>query len=132
MLNQLKALEQGQQELKQEATKRLDAVQEDTNVLKIQMEGARADISNIKATQSDHSAFHIEHGQHLKAIENKQDAHQELIGQLITIGEETKTTMATKNDIEAMETRIDNKMEAMESRLIDAIEEDNQRRIATV
>jgi hypothetical protein len=59
--------------------KRLDAVQEDTNILKIEMAGARADISNVKATQSDHSAFHIEHGQRLSAIEAKQDAHTEVL-----------------------------------------------------
>lgn len=66
---------------------RLDAVQEDANILKIEMAGARADISNIKATQSDHSAFHIEHSQRLSAIETKQDAHTEVLGQIVNVGE---------------------------------------------
>jgi hypothetical protein len=113
VVNRLKALEQGQQEFKQEAAKRLDTVQEDTNVLKIEMQGARADISNIKATQSDHSAFFIAHGQRLKAIEEKQDTHTEILGQIVNISEEMKTTMATKDDLKVMEARLIEAMRTM-------------------
>jgi Tfp pilus assembly protein PilN len=86
----------------------------DTGTMREEMEGARADISNIKATQSDHSAFFIEHGQRLSAIETKQDTHTELLGQLINVGEDhTKSftdikerlnTTATKDDISRLET----------------------------
>jgi hypothetical protein len=82
----------------EDVTNRLKTLEDDTAVLKIEMQGARADISNVKATQSDHSAFFIEHGNRLSAIETKQDTHSELLGQLITIGE------ATKNDITSIKT----------------------------
>lgn len=36
----------------------------------------------------------IEHSEDLKAIKEKQDAHSELLEQLINIGEETKTSQA--------------------------------------
>jgi chromosome segregation ATPase len=83
--------------------KRLDAVQEDTNVLKIEMQGARADIRVVKANQSDARGYLENHSQRLESIEQKQDAHSELLGQLITIGEEAKTTMATKDDVSRLE-----------------------------
>jgi uncharacterized coiled-coil DUF342 family protein len=67
--------------------KQLDSVQQDTAVLKEEMKGARADILSLKATQSDHSAFFIEHGQRLSAIETKQDAHTEVLGQIVNISE---------------------------------------------
>jgi hypothetical protein len=63
------------------------------------MQGTRADITSIKATQSNHSAFLIEHGQRLdqiqaamatkedaaalKAIQVAQDAKLDLILQLL-------------------------------------------------
>ncbi len=74
--------------------KRLDVVQEDVTVLKEdagvlkeEMKGARADIVSIKATQSDHSAFLVEHGQRLSAIETKQDTHTEILGKLMDLVE---------------------------------------------
>jgi len=94
VVNRLKALEQGQKEFKQETTKRLDAVQEDANILKIQMAGARADILQIRESQADLRDRLVEHSEDLKAIRDKQDAHSALLGQLINIGEETKATQA--------------------------------------
>ncbi len=94
-------------ELLVQANKRLDSVQEDVVVLKEEMKGARADISNLKATQSDHSAFFIEHGQRLSTIETKQDAHTEVLGKLVNFAESHDTmlkTMATKDDISRLET----------------------------
>jgi len=87
--------------------KRIDEVQEDTNVLKIEMQGARADILQIRESQADLRDRLIEHSEDLKVIKEKQDAHSELLGQLISIGEETKTTMATKDDVSRVETRLD-------------------------
>ncbi len=86
--------------------KRLDAVQEDIAVVKIQMQGARADIVNIRESQADLRDTLKEHSEDLKAIKEQQGAHSELLGQLINIGEETKTTMATKDDLKAMEARL--------------------------
>jgi chromosome segregation ATPase len=63
--------------------KRLDAVQEDTNILKIQMEGARADIRVIKANQGDLLGYLENHSQRLENIEQKQEAHTEILGQLM-------------------------------------------------
>jgi len=83
VINRMKVLEQGQQELKEDTI----VLKDDVGVLKIEMQGARADISNIKATQSDHSEFFIQHGQRLSTIETKQDAHTEVLGQIVNISE---------------------------------------------
>lgn len=97
----------------EDVLKKLDSVQEDVGVLKEEMKGARADISNLKATQSDHNAFFIEHGQRLKSIEDKQDTHTEILGQLVNLSEEhTKrfdhidANMATKEDINGVKDNI--------------------------
>ena len=90
-----------------QANKQIDSVQEDVGVLKEEMKGARADIASLKATQSDHSAFFIEHGQRLSAIETKQDAHTEVLGKLVSFAESHDTmlkTVATKDDIRKVET----------------------------
>jgi hypothetical protein len=86
--------------------RRLDEVQDDTGILKAQMEGVRADVSIVKSNQGDLKEY-LE-GQ-FKSIDQKQDAHQDLIGQLIGIGEEhtksfteIKATMATKEDLKAI------------------------------
>jgi predicted nucleic acid-binding Zn-ribbon protein len=64
--------------------RKLDEVQENTNTLKIQMEEVRADIRIIKANYGDICEYLD--GQ-FKSIEQKQGDHQELIGQLINVGE---------------------------------------------
>ncbi|HWS82997.1 MAG TPA: hypothetical protein VN207_01925, partial [Ktedonobacteraceae bacterium] len=69
-------------------------LKEDVTVLKIEMKGARADILQIRESQADLRDRLIEHSEDLKVIKDKQDAHSELLGQLINIGEETKTTQA--------------------------------------
>ncbi len=113
VVNRLKALEWGQKEFKQEATKKLDSVQEDANVLKIQMEGVRADILRVGESQADLRDRLIEHGQRLSSIEAKQDAHTEVLGRLVNFAEshdamlknmatkEDRVSMATKDDIQA-------------------------------
>jgi len=60
-------------------------LKDDVGVLKIEMKGARADIRVIKANQSDLRGY-IE--EEFKVIGKKQDEHQELIGQLISVGED--------------------------------------------
>ncbi len=65
--------------------RKLDEVQEDTNTLKIQMEGVRADVSIVKANQSDLREYLEEQ---FKSIGQKQEAHAELIDELINVGED--------------------------------------------
>lgn len=83
--------------------KRLDSVQEDTAILKLQMEGARADIRVVKANQSDLRGY-IE--EQFKSVEAKQDAHTELLGTLISFAESHEKNMATKQDISRLEAHI--------------------------
>jgi len=66
---------------------KIDTVQEDTNRVTIQMEGARADILRIGESQADLRDRIIEHGQPLESIENKQDAQTEILGQLMNHAE---------------------------------------------
>src|SRR5205807_6392138 len=63
---------------------RLKSVQENTNAVKIQMEGARADIRVVKANQSDLRGY-IE--AQFKTVEESQDRHTETLGSLITSAE---------------------------------------------
>src|SRR5437764_14733716 len=86
--------------------KKLDAVQEDltvlkddVGVLKIQMEGARADMLQVRESQADLRDRLIEHGEELKVIKDKQEAHTDVLGQLVNIGEETKTTLAEHGEM---------------------------------
>jgi chromosome segregation ATPase len=85
--------------------RRIDEVQEDMGVLKTQMEGVRGDVSIVKANQGDLKEY-LE-GQ-FKAIEDKQDAHQDLIGQLIGVGEgHTKSFTDVKERLSTIEKRLD-------------------------
>jgi chromosome segregation ATPase len=93
--------------------RRLDEVQDNMGVLKTQMEGVRGDVSIVKSNQGDLKEY-LE--RQFKTIEDKQDTHHDLIGQLIGVGEEhtksltdikerlatIETTMATKDDISAL------------------------------
>jgi chromosome segregation ATPase len=105
VVTQLKTLEQGQQE----TNKKLDSTQQDVNVLKIEMQGTRADILQIRELQADLRDKIIEHGQYLKAIDDKQEAQTETLGSLLDFAEshdETLKNAATKDDLAAMETRL--------------------------
>jgi len=105
VVTQLKTLEQGQQE----TNKKLDSTQQDVNVLKIEMQGARADILQIRESQADLRDKIIEHGQYLKAIDDKQEAHTETLDSLLNFAEshdETLKNVTTKDDLAAMETRL--------------------------
>jgi chromosome segregation ATPase len=95
--------------------KRLKEVehQTDIGILKIEMQGVRADILQIRESQADQRDTLKEHGQHLKAIEDKQDAHTEVLGQIVNLSEghttrfdriETRLeSTATKDDITHLE-----------------------------
>jgi hypothetical protein len=96
--------------------KGLDAVQEDTAVLKIQMQGARADLLSIKATQSDHGEFLQEDRQIQSHHAEKLDQHTEVLGQLVSFAESHDALLkatATKDDVSRMETRFDRLEEIM-------------------
>jgi len=69
--------------------KRLKEVehQTDIGILKIEMQGVRADILQIRESQADQRDTLKEHGQHLKAIKDDQDAHREVSGKLVTFAE---------------------------------------------
>ena len=92
VINRLKTLEEGQEELK-----------EDTAVLKIQMQGARADILQIRESQADLRDRLIEHSENLKVIKNKQDAHSEILDKLVDFAESHEKNMATKDDVARIE-----------------------------
>ncbi len=83
--------------LRSEATSvdtRLGSIQENTDIVKIQMEGARADIRVVKANQSDLKGY-IE--EQFKSVEDKQDAHTELVGKLIDLTESHDTMLKDMN-----------------------------------
>ena len=80
-------------------------LKDDAGVLKIEMQGARADILQIRESQSDLRDRLIEHGQRLGAIETKQDAHTDVLDKLVGFAESHDAmlkTMATKDDISAV------------------------------
>ena len=83
----------------EDVVKRLDSVQEDTNILKIEMKGTRADVLRMSESQADLRDRLIEYGQRLESIESKQDAQTEVLGQLMNHAELT----ATKDDISRVE-----------------------------
>ncbi len=122
VLNQLKALEEGQKELLRKTNEKLDKIaqtqashderfdrlQEDTNVVKIQMEGVRADVLRVAESQADFRDKLIEHEQVLKAIQENQDRHTETLDSLISSAESHDALLknvATKDDIASMATK---------------------------
>lgn len=88
---------------------RLDMVQEDmrvlkddVGVLKIEIQGTRADILRIREPQADLRDRLIEHSGDLKAIKDKQDAHSEILDRLVDFAESHEKNMgamATKDDL---------------------------------
>lgn len=68
--------------------RRLDEIQEDTNAIRVDVAG----ISKIRESQADLRDRLIEHSEDLKAIKEKQEAHSEILGQLMNFGEEVKNT----------------------------------------
>lgn len=68
--------------------KKLDKVEENTNITKIQMEGTRADILRIGESQADLRDRLIEHSEDLKVIKDKQEAHSEVLGQIVNLSED--------------------------------------------
>jgi hypothetical protein len=78
MLKQLSTEQDDQSDLLQTIFNRVGTQGTDIAVLKTEMQGARADITSIKATQSDHGELLKEHSQRFERIE---------------------ATMATKEDI---------------------------------
>ena len=101
--------------------RRMDDVQEATNSTQTKMDSVREDVLKIRESQADLRDRLREQSDDLKVIKEKQEAHTELLGQLIGIGEShtksleshTKSlerieaTMATKDDIKNMATKDD-------------------------
>ena len=94
--------------------RKLDDVQEVTNSVETKIDGIRGDVFKIRESQADLTDRLIDYSEDLKVIKDKQGVHQDLIGQLIGVGEEhTKSLerieaiMATKDDIKNMATKDD-------------------------
>jgi chromosome segregation ATPase len=102
--------------------RRLDEIQDSVNTVKTQMEGVRADVRVVKANHSEIKGYLENHSQRLECIEQKQEAHAELLGQLISIGQThtaTLETVATKEDLKSMATKED--LTQLETRLVGTI-----------
>jgi chromosome segregation ATPase len=108
-------------------SERLDTLQQSCNETKIQMDGARADIVSLRASQSDFGEYLTEDRQVQAMHTDKLDRHTESLGQLIDFVQshdamlkdhgELLKTMATKDDLAALETRVETRLDTMETRL---------------
>jgi hypothetical protein len=87
--------------------RRIDEIQKNTNITKIQTEGVSGDLLQIRESQVDIRDRLVEHGQRIESIEQKQDTHTEILDQLMGFGERIEATMATKDDIKIMATKDD-------------------------
>ena len=87
--------------------RKLDDVQEITNAVETKIDGMRGDVFQIRDSQADLRDRLIEHGQRLESIEQKQEAHTEILGQLMNFGERIEATMATKDDIARLDGKLD-------------------------
>ena len=87
--------------------RKLDDVQEVTNAVETKIDGMRGDVFQIRDSQADLRDRLIEHGQRLESIEQKQEAHTEILGQLMNFGERIEATMATKDDIARLDGKLD-------------------------
>ena len=67
--------------------RRMDDVQESTNSTQTKIDSVREDVLKIRESQADLRDRLREQSDDLKAIKEKQEAHTELLGQLIGIGE---------------------------------------------
>ena len=65
----------------------MDDVQESTNSTQTKIDSVREDVLKIRESQADLRDRLREQSDDLKAIKEKQEAHTELLGQLIGIGE---------------------------------------------
>ena len=104
----MKTLEEGQQELK-----------DDVGVLKIEIQGARADILQIRESQADLRDRLIEHGQHLEAIRTQQDAHTATFGDLLNFAKSHDVLLkntATKDDVAAIKATQDLILQLLQKR----------------
>ncbi len=94
-------------------SKRLGLVQEDVAILRfdvaalnVEMRGARADILQIKESQADLRDTFKEHGQCLKSIEEKQDAHSEILEKLVDFAELHDATLKEHTQVLKEHTRV--------------------------
>jgi predicted nucleic acid-binding Zn-ribbon protein len=101
--------------------KRLDTVQENTAILKIQMEGARAGILQIREYQADLRDRLVEHSKDLTVIKDKQDAHSELLEQLINIGEGTKSDIVEVKAMQAEHIKCFDRLETIMMQILNRL-----------
>jgi uncharacterized protein Yka (UPF0111/DUF47 family) len=82
---------------------KIDTVQEDTNRVTIQMEGARADILRLGESQADVRDRLKEHSEDLRMIKEEQQIHKGLLGEIINVGEShTKRFDQLQESIDSM------------------------------
>jgi len=86
--------------------RKLDDVQEVTNSTQTKIDSVRGDVLKIRESQADLKDRLIEHSEDLKAIKEKQEAHREILGQLMNFGERIEGTMATKDDAASIKSDI--------------------------
>ena len=98
--------------------RKLDDVQEVTNAMQTKIDSVRGDVLKIRESQADLKDTLKEHGERLKEIEEKQETHTELLGQLISVGEELKTAMATKDDIARIERESAKRFDKLEAMMM--------------
>jgi hypothetical protein len=99
MLQELSSEQDSQSTLLQTIFNIVGTRNTDIAILQHEMQGARADIIAIKATQSDHSELLKYHGQMLKEHGEWLKDHGQRLGRIEAIIATMATTMATKQDI---------------------------------
>src|SRR5271157_3917681 len=89
--------------------RKLDDVQEITNSVETKIDGMRGDVFKIRESQADLR----DQGQ---AIKDNQDTHTEILGQLMNFGERIEATMATKDDLKAIDSKLDLILKLLQTR----------------
>jgi chromosome segregation ATPase len=101
--------------------RRMDDVQESTNAVQTKIDSMKGDILNIRESQADMKDILKEHGRHFKEIEEKQETHTEILGQLLNIGEATKDDISAIKTVQAEHTKRFDRLEAMMMQILNRL-----------
>jgi chromosome segregation ATPase len=99
----------------------MDDVQESTNAVQTKIDSMKGDILNIRESQADLKDTLKEHGRHFKEIEEKQETHTEILGQLLNIGEATKDDISAIKTVQAEHTKRFDRLEAMMMQILNRL-----------
>jgi chromosome segregation ATPase len=94
---------------------------EDLDTLKRMLKRVEADTILIKSDRGDLRHSLENHTQRLERIETKQDNHSELLGQLIDIGEETKSDIAEMKNTQAEHTKRFDRLEGIMLQILNCL-----------